>query len=646
MAVTGESHPNGDGRLIAGRYRTVEKLGRGGMGTVWRAVDETLGREVAVKELRAFADDDDVDRLAGMRLRMQREARAAARVRHPGVVAVHDVTDNEGHPVIVMELIEGASLDDVMREQGVLDPRYAAKIGAEVLGALDAAHRAGVLHRDVKPGNILLERGGRVVLTDFGIAAIDDPGDGAETHLTRSGELVGSLDYLAPERARGEQPGPPSDIWSLGATLYAAVEGGTPFRRTSTWSTITAIVTEPLPEPRRAGPLAPALHALLGKDPASRPDAAQAARLLTAIATDQPLPVSSDAPGTMNLGGSVPSAHASVTPATPAAPVTPAAPATSAEPSAPERDVRPPAPAGTFGPPPDLNRDAGSVKAQPQAANTDQRSPAGPGARRSRSLAIVAGAVAVLLIGGGVTYLTIATGSDTDSGGNVGKDGAVASPAEPTSPQGDGNTPSQKPSNPGASKSGDSDEKEKEKGDQAGGGAEPARSQTPEAEAPGSSGETEAAPTPSASESTGAGPTYQFVNAKSGKCLSLDNGGSTANGTRAVQWTCTGGAEQRWYWAGPSSNMLKNVKTGKCLSIANHGSTANGAQAVQSTCVTDWDAPEQQWARAAGGALKNGKSAKCLSTENGGSTANGARAIQSTCITDWNAPEQQWKLTS
>ncbi|WP_443049672.1 protein kinase domain-containing protein [Streptomyces sp. HD] len=609
------------------------------MGTVWRAVDETLGREVAVKELRAFADEDDADRLAGLRLRMQREARAAARVRHPGVVAVHDVTDHEGHPVIVMELVEGASLDDVMREQGVLDPRYAAEIGAKVLDALAAAHRAGVLHRDVKPGNILLERGGRVVLTDFGIAAIDNPDDGADTHLTRSGELVGSLDYLAPERARGEQPGPPSDIWSLGATLYAAVEGGTPFRRTSTWSTITAIVTEPLPEPRRAGPLAPALHALLGKDPEARPDAEQAARLLTAIATDQPLPVSSDAPGTMRLGRSVPSAHASETPATPA---TPARPATPAEPSAPELDLRPPVPAGTFGPPPDLNRDAVSVQAPPQAANTDPRSPAGPGSRRGRSLTIVAVAVAVLLIGGGVTYLTIDT--DTDSDGNAGKDGAVASPAEPTSPKGDDDTPSQKPSNPGASKSGGSDEKKT--GDPAEGGSESARGQTPEAEAPGSSGETEAAPTASASESTEPGPTYEFVNVKSGKCLSLDNGGSTANGTRAVQWSCTGGDEQRWYWAGPSSDMIKNVKTGKCLSIANHGSTANGAQAIQSTCVTDWNAPEQQWAHAAGGSLKNGKSAKCLSTENGGSTANGALAIQSTCITDWDAPEQQWKLTS
>ncbi|MDO0912827.1 protein kinase [Streptomyces sp. DT2A-34] len=579
--MTGESRAKGDGRLIAGRYRTVERLGRGGMGTVWRAVDETLGRQVAVKELRDFADEHDghdADRLAGLRLRMQREARAAARIQHPGVVAVHDVTDHEGHPVIVMELIEGASLDDVMRRQGALDPRHAAEIGAKVLDALAAAHRAGVLHRDVKPANILLEHGGRVVLTDFGIAAIDDPGDDADTHLTRSGELVGSLDYLAPERARGEQPGPPSDVWSLGATLYAAVEGGTPFRRTSTWSTITAIVTEPLPEPRRAGPLTPVLHGLLAKDPASRPDAAQAAQLLSAIATGRPLPPASpDAPGTgaaqpdpavtMRLGRSVPSAQ---TPETPEKPQTPEAPSAG--------------PFGPFGPPPVLSRDAGPFRTQPHTADADEGAPAGPRSRRGRSLTIAAAALAVLLIGGGVTYLAVGAGSDD----NDGKDAAAASAAERASAEGDDNTPSQQPGSARASKSGGKDGRDgkgdkegNEAGDQGKAVADPAQSPAPSANSPDSSAssdETEAAPSASASEATGSGPTYRLVNAKSGKCLSLDNGGSAANGTSAIQWACNGGDEQRWYWAGPSSNMLKNVKTGKCLSIADHGSTANGAR--------------------------------------------------------------------
>ncbi|WP_309246980.1 serine/threonine-protein kinase, partial [Streptomyces somaliensis] len=273
----------GEHELIAGRYRPVRQLGRGGMGVVWRAVDEVLGREVAVKELRTYTDSSGPE-LAELRVRMRREARAAARVRHPGVVAVHDIADHEGRPVIVMELVDGPSLADVLAERGVMDPREAARIGAEVLDALAAAHAVGVLHRDVKPGNILLDRSGRVVLTDFGIAAVEDPGDGSATRLTRSGELVGSLDYLAPERAQGQDPGPASDVWALGATLYAAVEGTSPFRRTSTWSTLTAIVAEPLPEPRGAGPLAPVLRRLMAKDPARRPDAPTAALLLRQVA--------------------------------------------------------------------------------------------------------------------------------------------------------------------------------------------------------------------------------------------------------------------------------------------------------------------------------------------------------------------------
>ncbi|GHJ42248.1 hypothetical protein Sm713_78570 [Streptomyces sp. TS71-3] len=205
-----------------GRRRVAGQLGRGGMGVVWRAVDEVLGREVAVKELRTYTDAA-AGELSDLRVRMQREARAAARVRHTGVVAVHDIAEEDGRPLIVMELVDGPSLDDVLRERGTLGPGEAAAVGAEVLDALAAAHRAGVLHRDVKPGNILLERSGRVVLTDFGIAAMDDPGDGSDTHLTRSGELVGSLDYLAPERAQGRAPGPASDVWAVGGH---AVRGG------------------------------------------------------------------------------------------------------------------------------------------------------------------------------------------------------------------------------------------------------------------------------------------------------------------------------------------------------------------------------------------------------------------------------------
>ncbi|MFF1733486.1 serine/threonine-protein kinase [Streptomyces sp. NPDC058247] len=250
-------------------------IGRGGMGVVARAVDELLNREVAVKILRAFTDASASD-LSDLRVRMQREAQAAARIRHSGVVTVHDVTEEGGLPVIVMELVDGPSLEDVLTERGGLEPHEAAAIGAKLLDALAAAHRAGVLHRDVKPGNVLLENGGRVVLTDFGIAGMEAAGDDAMGKLTRSGQLVGSLDFLPPERAQGKEPGPASDIWSLGMTLYAAVEGTSPFRRTSVWSTLAAIVTEPLPESGRAGAHAPVLRALMAKDPESRPDAAQA----------------------------------------------------------------------------------------------------------------------------------------------------------------------------------------------------------------------------------------------------------------------------------------------------------------------------------------------------------------------------------
>ncbi|MGW8376034.1 protein kinase [Streptomyces sp. ODS28] len=296
----GAQGPAGDGtgRLLAGRYRVTARLGRGGMGVVWRARDERLGRDVAVKELRTFTDAGGPE-LADLRTRMQREARAAARVRHSGVIAVHDIDQHEGRPVIVMELIEGPSLDDLLRDRGPLGHAEAAAVGARVLDALAAAHRAGVLHRDVKPGNILLAGPDRVVLTDFGIAAVDDPDDGAATRLTASGELVGSLDYLAPEQARGEPPGPGTDVWALGATLYATVEGVSPFRRTSTWSTLTAIVSDPLPAPRRAGPLGHALAELLHKDPAHRPGAERAAALLSAVAAGTPLPHS---PDTVRLG--------------------------------------------------------------------------------------------------------------------------------------------------------------------------------------------------------------------------------------------------------------------------------------------------------------------------------------------------------
>ncbi|WP_254792965.1 serine/threonine-protein kinase, partial [Streptomyces sp. CC77] len=263
-------------RLVTGRYRLLGPLGEGGMGVVWRARDEVLGREVAVKEVRAPAGlgAEDVRRLYA---RLEREAWATARIAHRNVVTVHDVAAEDGRPWIVMELVRGLTLAEVLQAEGPLPPRRAARIGAEVLAALRAAHEAGVLHRDVKPGNVMLGNDGRVVLTDFGIALVE-----GSPQLTVTGELVGSPEYLAPERAMGRASGPASDLWSLGVLLYAAVEGGTPFRRDTVLGTLRAVVDDPVPPPRSAGPLAEAVEGLLRKDPVERLTAGAAARLLEA----------------------------------------------------------------------------------------------------------------------------------------------------------------------------------------------------------------------------------------------------------------------------------------------------------------------------------------------------------------------------
>ncbi|WKU48183.1 serine/threonine-protein kinase [Streptomyces sp. VNUA116] len=267
--------------LLAGRYRLIDQLGSGGMGVVWRAVDELLDREVAAKEVRApdHMREQDVRTLYA---RLKQEARAAARISHPNVITVHDVVEQEGRPWIVMEFVRGRSLAEILQHEGVLSPKEAAKVGSMVLQALRSAHSCGVLHRDVKPANVLMEPGGRVVLTDFGIALVEGSGT-----LTRTGDLVGSPDYLAPERALGERPGTPSDLWSLGATLYSAVEGVSPFRRTSALSTLQAVVQDDPPTPRRAGPLTPLLEGLLRKDPQTRMGSTEAQRLLDAVASGQ-----------------------------------------------------------------------------------------------------------------------------------------------------------------------------------------------------------------------------------------------------------------------------------------------------------------------------------------------------------------------
>ncbi|WP_033349966.1 serine/threonine-protein kinase [Kitasatospora aureofaciens] len=268
------------GRLLAGRYRLNGVLGRGGMGTVWRAEDEMLGRTVAVKELRmnASVEEEEKHRLI---VRTLREAKATARIRHNSAVTVFDVVDEDDRPWIVMELVESRSLADVVREDGPLPPARAAEIALDVLGVLTAAHALGILHRDVKPSNVLIGEDGRVVLTDFGIASVE-----GDASITSTGMLVGAPSYISPERARGQKPGPPADLWSLGGTLYAMVEGRPPYDRGSALATLTAVMTEELTTPANAGPLLPVIEGLLEKDPAKRLDASQTRSLLKRVVAE------------------------------------------------------------------------------------------------------------------------------------------------------------------------------------------------------------------------------------------------------------------------------------------------------------------------------------------------------------------------
>ncbi|MES9535825.1 protein kinase [Actinomadura sp. NPDC000600] len=268
-----------EGRLLAGRYRLESVVGRGGMGTVWRARDETLDREVAVKEVVLPSGLSDEERENRHR-RTLREARASARLNHPGVVTVHDVVDEDGRPWIVMELVRARSLQEIVDEDGPLPPGRVAAIGAQIAGALRAAHAIGVLHRDVKPANVLVTGDDRAVLTDFGIAQL-----AGDATLTGTGLIMGSPAYMSPERVNGDPAIPASDLWALGATLYAATEGKAPHHRSDAMAVLAAVMTQDVPPPKNAGPLAPVLTGLLERDPVRRLPGDRAEEALKAIAS-------------------------------------------------------------------------------------------------------------------------------------------------------------------------------------------------------------------------------------------------------------------------------------------------------------------------------------------------------------------------
>jgi serine/threonine protein kinase len=381
------------GRLVDGRFELLERLGSGGMGTVWRARDVGLHREVAIKEVRpadsALLENNPV-LAAQQRERVLRESRALARLQHPNVVSIYQIIESPDspYPWIVMELVRGTSLDSRL-QNGALAPTEAVRIGRDVLAALRAAHAAGILHRDVKPGNVLLRPDGGAVLTDFGIAAMHD-----STQLTATGEVIGSPEYMAPERLHGDETKTASDFWSLAMLLYVAVEGYHPMRRATTMATLAAVMTEQVPPPRRAGALGAALSAVLVHDPAARPTGEQLDRMLAAAE------------------------HGALGPATPAGPAFPA-PHTPARPF-PAAHSGPQGPQGPQGPP------SGPQYQQYPAYQPSEPVPRPAPARRRVAAMVAAYSVSAVVVVAAVAFLLNSfRAPDDPSNNNTGSHGTT-----------------------------------------------------------------------------------------------------------------------------------------------------------------------------------------------------------------------------
>ncbi|MGW0655927.1 protein kinase domain-containing protein [Streptomyces umbrinus] len=400
------SEGDSDRRVIDGRFQLESRLGGGGMGTVWRATDLVLHRNVAVKEVRppdAGLAEYDPDGARMLRERVLREARALARIDHPNVVTIHHIVDGgEGtYPWIVMELVGGGSLADRLG-RGPMDATETARLGREVLAALRAAHDAGIQHRDVKPANVLLRPDGRPVLTDFGIAAIRE-----STALTATGSIIGTADYMAPERVSGNDGGAASDLWSLAMMLYAAVEGRHPLRRGTTLATLAAVLYEEVPPPVKAGPLADVLMRVLVRDPAARPDAETLDRMLASVVEGGV--AAAVAEGTTSYRLTPPSA------ATPAPPF--------------------PSGSGEFGPPSGYPTPQDAIPGLPNAPTPYPVDPAGPPtparrpSRHRRWSRVVLSAAATALVGVLVwTLVPDGEKSDSSSSGGAGS-GAKATPS-------------------------------------------------------------------------------------------------------------------------------------------------------------------------------------------------------------------------
>ncbi len=404
--------------LLAGRYRLLSMLGRGGMGRVWHARDQLLDRDVAIKEVLAPPELAEEDKRTLFR-RTFREARAAARLNHPNVVTLFDVVEQDGRPWIVMELVQAPTLEAVLRADGPRSHRQTAELGLAVFGALRTAHRAGVVHRDVKPSNVMVGDNGRTVLTDFGIATLE-----GDASLTVTGMLMGSPAYIAPERIMGTEAGPEADLWSTGATLYAAVEGRPPYDRGGAIPTLAAVVADEPDPPRYAGPLAPVLLGLLRKDPAARMGIAEAERLLRQVvrSTEPPAAAVREAPVSPvgpPAAVRVPAAPASAEP--PAVPPPaesppsslPAESSTAELAAAPSSAVLPPAVAAVEGTPGAARASAQALRDVAPAGTSDVPVPPGPSRPgrtygRRRGVLLVA-ALAVLVLAGTLGTWWLAT---------------------------------------------------------------------------------------------------------------------------------------------------------------------------------------------------------------------------------------------
>jgi eukaryotic-like serine/threonine-protein kinase len=395
-----------DGRLVASRYRLLRSLGQGGMGVVWAGRDELLDRDVAVKEVTPPPGLGSHQR-ERLRERTLREARAAARISSNAAVTVYDVVEEDGRPWIVMELLPARTLADVLREEGPMGEQEAARLGLRLLEALTAAHRAGVLHRDVKPANVLYDATGHAVLTDFGIASLE-----GDSSMTTTGTIIGSPGYVAPERAHGQPPSAASDLWSLGVTLAAAVSGRSPFERETPLATMLAAVQEPLPEPIVQGPLGAVVERLLRKDPADRPDADEVRRMLAQVGDGAPVTSTGTTPRTRPMPVVAPQADPR--------PGSPDAERTQALPLAPAVPVPGPAPARA----PDPSR-APATSHAPGPARAPAPAPGRPveQGRRRGALPVML-TVLLLVVAAGVALAVLLDGDGTPG---------TAAGADPTS---------------------------------------------------------------------------------------------------------------------------------------------------------------------------------------------------------------------